>query len=103
MESLIFDTTATVYTRAGTGGYTTQTQAGLRCRLAHLDLKPAPTGADRNSLAERRRLLWDVAYVMPDEARLLINGQTWQMVPRTPAAHDDMPTQFRAAEVVRVT
>lgn len=66
--------TATVYTDTGSG-YTTVARIGLRCRLAHVNIRAAATGFDRTELAGRRRLIWDdTGYVMPADCQVEVNG-----------------------------
>lgn len=95
---------ATVYGEdAGTGAYTTVVQAALACRLAHVNVNPGQTGAERSELAALRRLLWDPSYVMPETAQIEVSGIRWGPVAGTFAAMRGPSGQvsYRACDVVR--
>lgn len=100
--------TVAVYTPNGTDGdYTVVARASLTCRMA---VKPLPvvtggTGGDRVELADRRLLMWDAAYAMPDTARILDSaGVYWNVIPGTYTPMTGFGTEaiYRRCEVERV-
>ena len=100
--------TVVVYTPNGTDGdYTVIDRASLTCRMA---VKPVPmptggTGGDRVELADRRLLMWDAAYAMPDTARVKDAANVWwNVVPGTytPLTNLGTTVVYRRCEVERV-
>lgn len=100
--------TVAVYTPNDTDGdYTVVDRAALTCRMA---VKPAPmaTGGasgDRVELADRRLLMWEVDYAMPDTARVLdAAGVYWNVIPGTYTALGglDATVIYRRCEVEKV-
>jgi len=100
--------TVAVYTPNGTDGdYTVVARASLPCRMAVKPL-PVPTGGaggDRVELADRRLLMWDADYAMPDTARVLDSaGVYWNVIPGTYVAVAGLTAVvgYRRCEVERV-
>jgi len=72
--------TADVYIQNASGVYATLAQAGLRCRLAHVNTQAASSGVERAELAALRNLIWDPGYVMPEAAQLVAgDGGRWNV------------------------
>lgn len=72
--------TATVYTpHVTTGAYTVTAQSGLTCRLAYIEQGGSGIGGERENIGSKRRLLWDAAYTMPDNAQVEVDGQRWNV------------------------
>lgn len=93
---------ATVLIRAAGGAYTTEVRTGLRCRLVKLNASRAATADDRAELTAQRELWWEAGYVIPDGARVQIDGITWQTVRNTYRHFADL-MPHRRCQVVRVT
>jgi len=98
------NTAVAIYTPDGSGNYTVVARASLTCRMA---VKPAPvaTSSDRVELADRRLLMWDAEYAMPDTARILdADGSYWNVVPGTytPLAGLNSTAIYRRCEVEKV-
>lgn len=100
------DQVAVVYTvTAATGLYTTVATTGLRCRLAHIDNRPAATAPDRAELAAIRNMLWEPSYVMPEQAQVEVAGIRWNPVPGTFGAFrgPSGAVVYRRCDLVRVS
>lgn len=83
VDDLLLTRTGSVYTRTGTGGFTTLATSTLACGLLHLNQQPGPTSSARAELAAHRRLVFDVSYDMPEGAQIVIDGIRWQVLRRT--------------------
>jgi hypothetical protein len=78
------DQRSTVYSEnAATGLYDTVAKADLKCRLAHVNTRPAASGNERAELAAIRNMLFDPSYVMTENVQVLVDGVRWQPVPGT--------------------
>lgn len=67
---------ATVYTEnPSTGVYDVVLKENLRCRLSHVG--GGQSVAERAELAEIRHLEFDIAFEMPEDCEILIDGQRW--------------------------
>lgn len=100
--------TATVYTpHATTGDYTVLAKSNLVCRLAIRGKRSSgATAADeRAELVARRRLLWDEAYTMPENAQVEIDGARWNVQAGTVDVLTDLGDTviYRRCDVVKVT
>jgi hypothetical protein len=83
VASLLLTQTATVYGRASNGQFTVPLQAGLACRLLHLNVQDSPSGAGRVELASRRLFCWDASYffpALPIETQIEVGGLRWNLV-----------------------
>lgn len=81
------DQTATVYTPNGTtGDFTVVVQASLICRLAYIEQGGSGIGAEREPIGQRRRLLWEADYTMPETAQVEIDSQRWNVLAGTVGA-----------------
>jgi hypothetical protein len=70
-----------VYTGAR---FTTLARGGLRCRVAHVNVRPAATGMDRAELAALRNLIWEPGYAMPEGAQVrTADGVRWNIIAGT--------------------
>lgn len=75
------DQLATVFTETvATGLYQTVEKSNLKCRLAHVNMRPAPGGNERAELAAIRDMMFDPDYVMPENCQLDVDGVRWQPV-----------------------
>lgn len=92
--------TATVYTRAASGAYTTVAHAALPVRLCHVSQRGARSSEERAELASVRLLLWGPATVLPEVCRLTVDGESWQPVPGT-FGHVEGPLSYRRCDVRR--
>lgn len=97
--------TATVYTpHASTGAYTVTAKSGLRCRLAYINVRGnSPTADDRVEIAQNRRLLWEEAYTIPNDAQVEIDGERWNIKANsqgTLTGPDGTTVIYRRADVV---
>lgn len=102
----LLNQTAIVYTRAASGSYSTVANSALACLILKVSPRAATSGMGRSELTARRRLMWDPAYTLPAEARLLVDGVTWQVQRGTHGTYRDHITGaaiYRAAEIERVT
>lgn len=95
---------AEVRTRSANGSFGTVAEAALSIRLGHLRRDQAQTGAERAELAAIRHAIWPASYVMPEGARLIVDGNTWQTVRGTFNAPKDHTgaVVYRSCDVVRV-
>ena len=97
---------ATIYTRAALRGrFTVVARSGLRCRLAHVNQRPAATGAERAELAAMRNLIFEPGFHMPEQCQIDINGVKWNPRAGTFGAFSG-PTGailYRKVDVVRAT
>lgn len=76
--------TANVYTPNATDGdYTAMSKASLPCRLALIQHGPADVGGEREDQSLKRRLLWEEAYAMPNNAQVEVDGQRWAVLAGT--------------------
>jgi hypothetical protein len=84
VASLLLTQVATVYGRAtATGLFTDALRTGLACRLLHLNIQDAPSGAGRTDLASRRSFCWDPAYFFPGlpvQTQIEVGGLRWNLV-----------------------
>jgi hypothetical protein len=84
VATLLLTQTCTVYGRdATTGQFTVSLRTALPCRLLHLNLQAAPTGAGRADLASRRSFCWDPSYTfpaLPTQAQIEVDGLRWNLV-----------------------
>ncbi len=97
--------TATVYTpSAATGEYTVVAQSNLACRLAYIQQAAANLDNERAAIGENRRLLWETAYIMPDDAQVEIGGERWNVRAGTYGAPTgpDGNVIYRRCEVTKV-
>jgi len=96
---------ATVYTPdPTTGRFTVVATSGLRCRLAHVSGEAGASRLERAELAALRNLIWEPGYVMPEEARVLIDGVTYALTPGTYKAlrgPSGAITRYRQCDAVR--
>lgn len=75
------DQTASVYTpHSTTGDFTVLAKSGLVCRLAYMQQGPNETANDREDVSQRRRLLWEEAYTMPETAQVEVSGERWNVI-----------------------
>lgn len=97
------NTTCTVLSRGAGGHYDVTVKTGLKCRLAHVSLRPAASSTDRSDLAMERRLLWEPDYAMPDGCMVQVDGSTWRVVRGTIGRYTGPSgtNVYRAAEVIR--
>lgn len=70
-----------------TGQYTVLAQAGVRCRLMHVNRQPAATAADRAELGALRDLIWEPSYVLPETAQVEVESVRWNPVAGTFGAY----------------
>ncbi len=96
--------TAVVYVPGATGNFDLVDNAALACRMALVTIQTA-IGGPRAELTSARRLLWDPAYVMPETAQILVNGERWNALPGTFAAPRGPggAVQYRRCELSRAT
>lgn len=96
--------TGVVYIEGSSGAFDTSIKTDLRCRLAHLSGVGVST-QDRAELLERRQLLWEPAYVMPERVQIEVNsdGVRWNVLPATIAALSGPSgaITYRRADAVR--
>ncbi|NJN53286.1 MAG: hypothetical protein HC804_00135 [Anaerolineae bacterium] len=98
------DQTAIVYTpHATTGAYTVVARSELVCRLAYVEQGGSAVGGERENIGQRRRLLWDAEYAMPDEAQVEVDGERWNVLMGTygQLRGADSQVVYRRCEVVR--
>lgn len=96
---------ANVYTPNGTDGdFTTLSKSALTCRLALIQQGPAAVGGEREDQSLKRRLLWEEAYTMPDDAQIEIDGQRWAVLvgTYTPVNGVGGNEVYRRCEVLKV-
>lgn len=97
--------TAVVYTPNGTtGAYTVVAKAALPCRLANVRQEGKGAAEERDVVAQNRRLLWDEAYVMPDNAQVEVGGVRWNVVPNSYAGMTGLGSEvvYRRCELAVV-
>lgn len=76
--------TMTVYTPNGTdGAFDVVGTSGVACRLAFIQHTAGDVGGEREKIGENRRLLWEAAYAMPDDAQVAIDGYRWNVLAGT--------------------
>lgn len=84
MIGIGLDQTASVYVPNGTDGdFDSLSKSGLACRLAYVTTSGGGVADERVEASHMRRLLWGADYTMPDQARVVIGGETWQVEPET--------------------
>jgi hypothetical protein len=90
-----------VYTRGAIGRYDLLLKAGLACKLTHISATGA--GDQRALLLATRRLIWDPAYVMPENTQVVIDGINWRAARGTFATYqaEDGTALYRACDVTR--
>ena len=96
---------ANVYTPNATDGdFTMLAQSGLACRLAVARRGPEDVGGEREDIGARRRLLWEAAYTMPDEAQVEVGGVRWNVLAGTfsDIRGPDGSVVYRRCEVTKV-
>lgn len=85
---------ATIYTRAGSGGFTVVQRAGLPCRLDPVSRQPAATASERRELAAMGSLRYDARYSLPESGIQIevdaYPGKRWNPVQAT-AWDDNVP------------
>ncbi len=99
------DQSADVYTPAGgDGDYTVSTKTGLACRLAYIQQGPNEIGEEREDTGQRRRLLWQEAYTMPEDAQIEVDSVRWNVLYGTLGVvrGPDSSVVYRRCEVVSV-
>ena len=75
---------ADVYTEhPTTGAYTVLAKAGLRCRMAHVNVRFVTGSADRAEIAALRNLIWEPGYDLPAYAQIEVGGDRWNPVAGT--------------------
>ncbi len=98
------DQTADIYTpHATTGDYTVLAKSGLVCRLAYISRHVGQTtSGERVEIAQARRLLWEEAYTMPENAQIDVGGERWNVRPGTLGSlrGPDSSVIYRRCEVV---
>ena len=95
---------AIVYTEnPATGTYDVVAKSNLRCRLEHVG--GGQTVAERAALMEIRHLVFDIAYEMPEDCEVLIDGRRYNPQPGTFARHRGTNSRkaFRAVDVSQVS
>lgn len=60
--------------------------SGLRCRLAHVNVRPAPGAQERAELLARRRLMWPAGVTISEYSQVEVEGQRWNVIAGTFAA-----------------
>lgn len=96
--------TATVLTPDPTSGdYSIVALSGLPCRLTLVPPEDGKDASDRAELASMRRLLWGPGTVIPENARVVVNNETWAMVNGSFAVVTGLggAEVYRRAELVR--
>jgi hypothetical protein len=106
MGDLMFglDDTAVVYTpHATTGAYTVVDKSSLTCRLAFIEQGGSSIGGERESIGQRRRLLWEEDYTMPDNAQVEVDSERWNVLVGTFGQIRNVGGQvaYRRCEVIR--
>lgn len=98
------DQTANVYTPNGTtGAYDVLAKSGLVCRLAYIQPGGSDIGGEREDLGQRRRLLWEEAYTMPETAQIEVSSERWNVIAGTLGSlrGPSGAVVYRRCEVVR--
>lgn len=101
---MIFNERATV-TIVGSSGNPEELSNSLPCRMVHMSVQGMATSQDRDELGARRKFFFDPAFVMPEYAQIIINGETerWNVVAGTFAKLSGPSRQasYRRCEVIR--
>ncbi len=98
------DRRATVHAEdPATGLHTTVLFSDVRVRMGHVNVRPAGTGNDRAELAALRRVLVEPSVVIPETARLAVDGVAWAPVAGTFGAYRSPggAVVYRAFDAVR--
>lgn len=97
--------TADVYVPNNTTGtYSAAVALALPCRLTLVSPNDGVSARDRAELSAMRRLLWDSDTVLPEAARVSVDGVLWSIIPGSMAlvtGVGGVPV-YRRAEVERV-
>ncbi len=64
----------TTYTRAGSGGFTTLAQAGIKCLLQPIGIGSQVAAVDRAQDTESGTLFFDPDYSMPEPAEFTVDA-----------------------------